>query len=339
MDGGRRQWMAMAMAAPVVACWPARAAQQVTLALGARYSLYHLPVLLAERLGFFRQQGLQVQLVSHESGLAAVQSVLRGQADVLAGAFEHVFELQRQGQFFQAFVQMAQTPMLSLGVTTVRVAPRSWQDLTGARIGVSALDSATQWMSGLWLLRNGLQMQDVQFIEVGTSASALGALWEGQIDALCNPDPVMHWLEQRGDIRLIAEARTAAGAQQLAAGPLPGGCLLARDEFLLRQPQVAQALTEAVVQALRWLRTAGTTDLFKTVPVAPWITDRAVYLGAFSKWRDAYARDGLIQEEAVSNAWRMHVRVASQAPAPRQWLARTFTNAFVARTRTGRALG
>lgn len=343
MDGGRRRWLAMAVAAGGAAGWPVQAApsaqstQPVVVALGARNSLYHLPVWLAERLGFFRQQGLQVQLVAQESGQAAVQSVLKGQADVLAGAFEHVFELQRQGQFFQAFVQMANTPMLSMGVSTVRVAPRSWQDMKSARIGISALDSATHWMSGLWLLRNGLQMQDVQFVEVGTSASALGALWEGQVDALCSPDPVMHWLEQRGEVRLIAEARTASGAQQLAAGALPGGCLMAREEFLLRQPQTAMALTEAVVQALRWLHTSGPTDLFKAVPVAPWITDRAVYLAAFSKLRDAYARDGLIQEDAVSNAWRMHVRVSAQAPASRQLLARTFTNAFVARSRTTRA--
>ena len=336
MDGGRRQWLAMAVAAGGAVCWPARAAQQVTVALGARNSLYHLPLVLAERLGYFRQQGLQVHLVSHDSGQAAVSSLLKGQADVLAGAFEHLFEAQRQGPFLQAFVQMANTPMLSLGVSTLRAAPRSWQDLKSARIGVSAIDSGTHWMSGLWLLRNGLQMQDVHFVEVGTSASALGALWEGQIDALCNPDPVMHWLEQRGEVRLIAEARTSSGAHQLAAGPLPGGCLMAREDFLSRQPQVALALADAVVQALRWLHTAGPTDLFKMVPVAPWITDRAVYLGAFFKLRDAYARDGLIQEEAVANAWRMHVRVAPHPLASRQLLARTFTNAFVARVRTAR---
>ena len=333
MDGGRRQWLAMAMAATGAACWPARASQQVVVALGARHSLYHLPVLLAERLGFFRQQGLQVQLVAHESGQAALQSVLKGQADVLAGAFEHVFELQRQGQFFQAFVQMANTPMLSLGFSTVRVAPRSWQDMKSARIGVSALDCATHWMAGLWLLRNGLQMQDVQFVEVGTSASALGALWEGQIDALCNPDPVMHWLEQRGEVRVIAEARTHSGVHQLAAGPLPGGCLMAREEFLGRQPQVAQLLADAVLHALRWLQTAGPTDLFKTVPVAPWITDRSVYLGAMEKLREAFPRDALIHEEAVLHAGRQHARVGTALPGGRAYSQRLFTNAFVSRSR------
>jgi len=338
MDRQRRRMLSMALATGAWLSCPSLAAaapepRQVTVALTARNSLYHLPLVLAERLGYLRQQSLQVNLVSHESGAAGVASVLQGKADVLAGAFEHLFELQYKGHFFQAFAQMNATPMLSLGVATGRVAPRSWQDIKGARIGVSALESSTHWMTSLWLLRHGLQPQDVQFVEVGTSASALGALWEGLVDALCNPDPVMHWLEQRGEIRLISEARTLSGVQQMAGGVLPGGCLMAREEFLSRHPQVAMVLASGVVQALRWLQTAGPTDLFKTVPVAPWIGDRAVYLGALNKLRDAYARDGQIQEEAVFNAWRTHARVASHAPSHRHLLARTFTNAFVARAK------
>lgn len=339
MDAGRRQWLAMALGAASAVSAPANAASSaemhpVTVALTARHSLYHLPLVLAERLGYFRQQSLMVQLVSYESGAAGVASVLAGKSDVLASAFEHLFELQRKGHFFQAFVQMNATPMVSLGIASGRNPQRSWQDLKSARIGVSALETGTHWMTSLWLLRQGLQPQDVQFVEVGTSASALGALWEGQIDALCNPDPVMHLLELRGDIRLIAEARTQAGVQQAVGGPLPGGCLIAREEFLQKNPQVATALAKGVVQALRWLQTAGPTDLFKNVPVAPWIADRTVYLGALEKVRDAYARNGQIQEEAVINAWRVHARVASQMPGNRNMLSRTFTNAFVGRAKS-----
>lgn len=333
MEIRRRQLLGWSLAAS--AAWPAAVLaapelRQVNVALTARYSLYHLPLVLADRLGFFRQRGLQVNLSSYDSGAAGVGSVLQGRADVLAGAFEHLFELQRQGHFFQAFVQMANTPMISLGVSTMRAAPKSWQDLRGARLGISALESSTHWMSSQWLLRQGISPQEVRFVEVGTSATALGALWEGQIDALCNPDPMIHWLEQRGELRLIAEARTPAGTRQLAGGPLPGGCLMAREEFLQRNPQLIAALTDGLLSALRWLHTAGPTDLFKTVPVAPWLSDRAVYLGALEKLRDGYARDGLIQEEAVFNAWRMHARLAAQAPSSRNLLARTYTNLFAA---------
>ena len=71
MDGGRRRWLAMAVAAGGAACWPARAAQQIVVALGARHSLYHLPLLLAERLGFERMRfvNLSVAESMHSSDL------------------------------------------------------------------------------------------------------------------------------------------------------------------------------------------------------------------------------------------------------------------------------
>ena len=161
MDRQRRRMLSMALATGAVAAWPVRIAQavetrQITVALTARNSLYHLPLVLAERLGYFRQQALQVNLLAHESGAAAVGSVLQGKADVLAGAFEHLFELQNKGHFFQAFAQMNATPMISMGVAAGRAASWSWPELKSARVGVSALDSGTHWMAGLWLLRHGL---------------------------------------------------------------------------------------------------------------------------------------------------------------------------------------
>lgn len=343
MDQARRRWLSSALAtgSAMVLAGPAHSAPAidgVTVALTARYSLYHLPLVLADRLGYFRRLGLKVNLLSHESGQAAQSSLVQGKADVLAGAFEHTFEMHQRGQFIQAFAQMTATPMVSLGVSPTWAGLRSWQDLRSARIGVSALDSGTHWMASLWLQRHGLQPQDVKFVEVGTSATALGALWEGHVDALCNADPIMHWLEQRGELRLIAEARTASGVQQVARGPLPGGCLMAREDFLARHPQTVAALTEALMQALRWLRTAGPTDLFKWVPVAPWISDRSIYLEAIAKLREAFARDVLISDDAVFNGWRHHARVSAHPPIGRGQLARTYTNAFAMRFRT-RALG
>lgn len=313
---------------------PARAqglSQSVAVAVSARNSLYHLPLLLADRLGFFRQRGLQVELLWFDSGAQALASVQSGQAEVLAGAFERVFELQAQGQYHQAFVQMTRTPMVSLGVTTRWPVMKSWQELKSTRVGVSSLDSGTHWMACLWLQSHGLQPEEVRFVPVGTSAAALGALWEGQIDLLCNTEPVMHWLEQRHEIRLIAEARTPSGTQQLMGGDVPGGCLMAPEAFLTRQPQVAQVLADGVLSALRWLRTAGPTDLFKQLPAPAWLGDRSIYLGAFDKLRDAYAHTGHILPEAVANAWRAHGRLSARLRQQPMVLGRTYTNGFVAR--------
>ncbi|MEN9889118.1 MAG: hypothetical protein RL559_1155 [Pseudomonadota bacterium] len=335
MDAQRRHTLATALGLVTAPGLAARAwageAPLVSVAVSARHSLYHLPLVLAERLGFFRQRGLQVELLWFDSGAQALASLQAGQAQVLAGAFERLFELQAQGQFHQAFVQMTRTPLVSLGVTTRWPALQSWQELRATRVGVSSLDSATHWMASLWLQHHGLSAEDVRFVPVGTSAAALGALWEGQIDVLCNTEPVMYWLEQRHDIRLIAEARTLSGTRQLMGGEVPGGCLMAPEAFLVRQPQVAQALADGVVMALRWLRTAGPTDFFKQLSPPPWIGDRAVYLGALDKLRDAYAREGLIQEQAVANALRSQARLSPRLRQQRVLASRTYTNTFASR--------
>jgi NitT/TauT family transport system substrate-binding protein len=311
-----------------------RPVQRVSVALAARHSLYHLPLTLAEQLGYFRQAGLSVDWVSQEGGSRALASVMNGQADVVAGAFEHLFGLHHKGLNYQGFVQLGRTPQVALGVSVRKgAAMQSVMALKGARIGVSALDSSTHWMACQWLLHHGLLPEDVVFVEVGTSVGAQEALRTGAIDALCNPDPVMYWLEQKNEIRLLGDARSMTATRKVMAGDVPGACLLARTEFLQRQPEVAQALSDGVVHALKWLQTAGLTDILKTVPSHHWLGDRAIYLGAFEKLRESYAVDGLFAAEPVANSWRAHSRLLGYGPMNRQTLERLYTNSFAGKSK------
>ena len=310
------------------------AQHRVSIALAARQSLYHLPLTLADQLGFFRQAGLTVDWLPHEGGAKALASATKGQADVVSGAFEHLFGLHQRGQNYQGFVQLGRTPQVALGVSTrMSAALRSAMALKGARIGVSALDSATYWMACQWLLHYGLLPEDVVFIEVGTSFGAMDALRSGVIDALCNPDPVMHWLEQKNEVRILGEARSMVSTRKVMAGDVPGACLIARTEFLQRQPAVAQALSDGVVHALKWLQTAGVTDILKTVPSHHWMGDRAIYLGAFEKLRESYATDGMILSESVVNASRAYTRLSSQGAMPLAALDRLYTNNFAGKSK------
>ena len=55
---------------------PARGTHRVTIALAAKQSLYHLPLTLADQLGFFKQAGLAVEWLHHESGAKAMGSAM-----------------------------------------------------------------------------------------------------------------------------------------------------------------------------------------------------------------------------------------------------------------------
>ncbi|PIT81220.1 hypothetical protein B9Z40_14270 [Limnohabitans sp. 15K] len=321
------------LAAPEPVRTESKVMHRVSIALAAPHSLQHLPLTLADRLGYFGQSGVAVEWLPHESGAKALANALQGQAHVVAGAFEHLFGLHQKGLSYQAFVQMGRTPQLSLGVAT-RLDVRSVMALKGARVGVSSLQSSTHFMACHWLMQNGLLPEDVVFVEVGSSAGAVDALRAGAIDALCNPDPIMYGLEQRNEIRIIGEARTLVASRKLMGGPVPGASLWARSDFLQKQPELTQALSDAVVHALKWLQTAGLTDILKTVPPSHWEGDRAIYLGAFEKLRESYGLDGLFASDAVANAWQAYKRLPNRSGGNRPVLASTYTNSFAAKSKT-----
>ena len=321
--------LASVQAPAVWASVAGRPLPRVRLALAASQSLYHLPLTLADRLGYFQQAGVAVDWLPQESGAQALSLALNGQADVVAGAYEHLFRLHQKGLNYQSFVQMSRTPQVSLGGSVHSgLVWRSFADIRGARVGVSSLDSTTHWTVCQWLLRHGLSVGDVSFVEVGSSPAVMEALRSARVDALCNPDPVMHWLEQKNEVLLLGEARTLQGTRKLMGGEVPGASLFAHADFLQRHPQTVQALSDAVVRALKWLQTAGLTDILKNVPSSHWMGDRAVYLGAFQGLRESYAVDGLVKAQEVTRAWQAYARLMGSAARWPLMADRTFTNEF-----------
>lgn len=307
---------------------------RVTIAVGGKASLYYLPLTVAEQLGHFKAEGLQVEITDFSGGSRALHAVMAGTADVVSGAYEHTIHLQSRGQLYQAFVLQGRAPQIALGVST-RTMPgyRGWDDLRGKRIGVTAPGSSTNMMVNLLLARAGIRAADVSFVGVGPSAGALAAVRSGQVDALCNIDPVMTMLEQKGELRIISDTRTLKGTLEVFGGPMPAACLYAPLEFVQKQPHTAQALTHAIVHALKWLQTASSNDIVKTVPEAYLLGYPATYLASFHKIREALSLDGLIPDEGARTALRALSSFEAGVRADRIDLSRTYTNQFARRAK------
>jgi NitT/TauT family transport system substrate-binding protein len=141
-------------------------------------------------------------------------------------------------------------------------------------------------------------------------------------------DPVLTILEQRRSVHLVADSRTMKGTQALFNGPLPGACLYAHSAFLQQNPLTAQAMTMAVVRALKWLQTAGPSDLMKVIPEPFLLGDRALYLSAIGKGREVVSPDGLMPKEGPLSAYRVFSDLYSGLGVERVDLAKTYTNEF-----------
>src|SRR3954465_2211166 len=87
--------------APAAAASAAPAAKpeqaKVVIAVGGRSLFYYLPLTLAERLGYFKDEGLNVEIVDFPGGAKALQAMMGGSADIVSGAYEHVVNMHAKG--------------------------------------------------------------------------------------------------------------------------------------------------------------------------------------------------------------------------------------------------
>ena len=302
---------------------------KVAIAVGGKNLFYYLPLTIAEQLGYFKDEGLQVEISDFAGGAKALQALVGGSADVVSGAFEHTINMQAKGQPITAFVLQGRAPQIVLGVSNKTMPNyKSIADLKGKKIGVTAPGSSTNMMANFVLAKGGLKPTDVSFIGVGASAGALSALRSGQIDAIANLDPVITMLEQKKEIRVVADTRTLKDTNEVFGGPMPAATLYASESFIKKYPNTTQALTNAMVRALKWIQKAGPSDIIKVVPESYLLGDRALYLDAYMKVREAISPDGLMPEAGPKTALRTLQAFEPDLAGKHIDLAKTYTNEF-----------
>lgn len=304
-------------------------APRLVIAAYERSSFCYLPLTIAERLGYFAQEGLDVEVREFADAALAAQAVQTGTAHVLSAPYSSTISLQARGQNFQSFVLQGRAPQIVLGVSLKTMGHyRQLSDLRGRRVGVVSDGSSSHRVASMVLGKAGLRPGEVHYVAQPSPVLALQAFRRGQLDAISYNDPTVTELEQGGELRVVVDTRSTRGTADVFGGPMPSGCLCAPVDFLAQYPRASQGLADAMVHALKWLQTAGPSDLIKAVPERHFQGDRALYLAAFTRVREAWTVDGLMPDAGPATAARMLALFEDAGSVQRVDLARTFTNDF-----------
>ncbi len=303
----------------------------VHIAVGGKSALYYLPLVLTERLGYFKDEGLTTFRISDfAGGTRSLEAVVGGSADVVAGAYEHTINMQSRRQNFQAFVLYGASPQISVAIST-KLADKykSPKDLKGLKVGVSAPGSSTNMVVNYVLAQGGLKPTDVAIIGVGQGATVIAAIEQGRVDLISQTDPAVTMLEKDGKVKVIAETRTPEGTQKLFGGPMPAGSFYAPIEFIKKNPNTVQAMTNAMVRTLLWMQDASPQQILATVPEEYLLGNKAMYLFAFNNVRTAYSKDGYFSDAGAKTTLKALASFNENIKPAQINLAQTYTNEFV----------
>jgi len=317
------------LAAPAIVRAQALEKASLTLAVGGKNLLYYLPLTVADQLGYFKAEGLDLKIVDFAGGSQALRALVGGSADVVSGAFEHTVNMQAKGQHLRAVALMGRAPQIVLGVNPKTMPNfKTVADLKGKRIGVTAPGSSTNVMANFVLAKAGLKPSDVSIVGVGAGSGAIAAMRSGQIDAMSNLDPVITQLTRSHDLKIISDTRIVAEAEKVFGGPMPAACLYLPQSFIDKHPRTVQALANAIVRADHWIQAAGPGDIIKAVPEAYLLGDRAVYIDAFLAAKGALSPDGLFPDKGAETAFRALASIDPEIAKATLDLKAVFTNDF-----------
>jgi NitT/TauT family transport system substrate-binding protein len=291
-----------ALAAPAFAQGPEK--PKITIGVGGKSLFYYLPLTIALQKGYFKSEGLDVEVQDFPGGARALQALLGGSVDVVSGAFEHTITQQAKGQNIEALVLQGKYAGIVLGMSKAKAATyKSPADLKGMKIGVTAPGSSTNMFVNILLAKAKLPPDSVAIIGVGATAGAVAIMKRGEIDAISNLDPVIAQLESDGSIVPVVDTRTAKGMQDVYGGAYAAGCIYVPVEFSKKYPNTAQAIVNAMVQALRFIQQSTPDQIVAAVP-ADYYTDKAQYKAALEKNIETYKHDGSIGIDAAQAIYR-----------------------------------
>ena len=302
----------------------------VHIAVGGKTALYYLPLTITERLGYFKDEGLNVRISDFAGGTRSLEAVVGGSADVVAGAYEHTINMQSRRQHFQGFVLTGSAPQITVAIVS-RLADKykSPKDLKGLKVGISAPGSSTNMVINYLAAKGGLKPSDFAVIGVGAGASVITAVDQGRVEVVSQTDPAVTMLEKAGKVKVIAETRTPEGTEKIFGGPMPAASLYAPIDFVKKNPHTVQALTNATVRALKWMQEASPQQILKTVPEEYLLGDPAMYLFAYNNVKTAYSKDGYFREAGAKTTLKALASFNPNIKPAEINLAETYTNEFV----------
>jgi NitT/TauT family transport system substrate-binding protein len=329
----RNRWAILFMILFTAACSRREEQTSVRMAVGGQTQFIYLPLTLADRLGYFKDEGLSVTIADLRGGSEALAAMMGGSVDMVTGFYEHTIRARAQGKELVMVALFDRYPGLVLLLGKKHFGDvTSIKDLVGKPVGISAPGSSTDELVKFLLKKNDLDPQSIPVVTAGI-ASVLAALEQDRVWAGVAVDPLATKLERDGIARPLYDTRTEKGTVEVFGGPWPAGGFYSTVEFLQKNPRTVQGLVNAAVRTLRFIQEHSAEEIAAAMPESFWAGDRDQYIASLRANLGMYSPDGLMPEDGPPNVLKSLSLVDGTVAEANVDLKKTYDNSFVLKVR------
>ncbi|MCL6444227.1 MAG: ABC transporter substrate-binding protein [Alicyclobacillus sp.] len=302
----------------------------VKIMVGGMTKIIYLPAELTARLGYFKQEGVNVQLLDETAGVSAEDELVSGQVDGVVGFYDHVIDLQSKGKSLIDVATFFSNPGERLVVSNREKGTiKSIRDLAGKRIGVTDLGSSTNFLATYLVVKGGHSPTSYTPVPVGAGQTLIAAMQHNQIDAAVTTEPTVSLLEKKHMAFVLVSMATAADATKTLGGTYPAACLYMRTDYVKAHPDVVQKLVNAFVKTMQYIHTHTPEQIADQLPADYYAGDKQMYLLALTRSMGMFTPDGRMPANGPKTVLSVLETFNPSLKNAHINLAATYTNRFV----------
>lgn len=286
-------------------CSGSDAAQKVKVGEVTR-SVFYAPEYVALEKGFFKEEGLDVELQTIPGGDKTMTALLSGAIDVALVGSETSIYVYQQGSEDPVvnFGQVTQTDGTFLMARNAE-GELDWNNVKGSTFLGQRKGGMPQMAGEFALRKHGIDpRQDLNLIQNIDFANIASAYLSGTGDYVQLFEPQASIFEKEGKGRVVASFGEESGR-------LPYTVFMAKQSYIKKHGDTVQKFTNALQKAQNWVQQHSPEEIADAI--APYFkdTDKGIIASAVKRYKDqgTYAADPVVDEEE----WNNLLDVMSQA--------------------------
>jgi NitT/TauT family transport system substrate-binding protein len=229
---------------------PGHAADLTKVRLSMQPVISSAPVVAADKLGYFKDEGLEVEVMPTSGGAVGLPALVGGSVDFVISNIVTIVLAAKEGLDIKVIAANSDTGPEAPDTSAVMVKADSpikgAADLVGKRLAVNARNGLNWLYAKAWIAKAGADPDKVTYLEV-PFPQMNDAVVNGQADAAYNVDPFVGRGQAAGQTREIG--RPFADVQP----SIPKSQIVTTGDFIKNHPDVVDRFVRAYNRGVEWM--------------------------------------------------------------------------------------
>jgi len=298
--------------------------------VGGINKIIYLPAMLTEKLGYFKDAGLDVSLQSAPAGVNAENQLIAGAVQGVVGFYDHAIDLQSKGKEIESIAVLCKVPG-EVEMVSTKAAPtfKSMADAKGKTLGVTGLGSSTDFLTRYLAGRKGVASADISLLPVGAGNTFIAAIQQDRIQAGMTTEPTVSQLLKTGDAQVLVDLRTESTTQEALGGLYPAASLYVQNSWAESHKDEASKLAKAFARTMVYIHTHTAEEIADLVPRDFYGNDKALYVTALKASLPMFTTDGRMPAGGPETVLKVLATYKPQVKSANINLSKTYTNAYL----------